>query len=116
MGRKNNRLVATPDKRFDNFAKSFMEEQRQQKEEREYRRPTYFRPEQDYRKERLKYAIEQLEENGIKYHVINEEKTFMECQRKNHPNQWIKFYASSGYIMGSEFRGIKALISLLLEV
>jgi len=116
MGRKNNRLVAIPDKKFDKFVKSFMEEQRQQKEEKEHRRPIYFRPEQDYRKERLEYAIQQLEANGIPYHVINEEKTFMECQRKNYPNQWIKFYASSGYIMGSESRGIRSLINLLLEV
>ena len=115
MGRKNNRLVATPDKKFDKFAKSFMEEQRKQKEEeRRDRRPEYFRPVQDYRKERLDYAIQELEANGISYHIINEEKTFMECQRKNHPNQWIKYYASSGYIMGyPDFRGIKALIKIL---
>lgn len=120
MGRKNNRLVSLPDKRFDNFAKSFMEEKKKQKQKEEVihynKRPDYFRPVQDYRKERLEYAIQQLEANDISYHVINEEKTFMECQRKHYPNQWIKFYASSGYIMGSESRGIKTLIKILLEV
>lgn len=115
MGRKNNRLVATPDKKFDKFVKSFMEEQKKQKEEEQHKKLDYFKSEQDYKKERLEYAIRQLEANGIPYHVINEEKTFMECQRKNHPNQWIKFYASSGYIMGSESRGIKALIQILLK-
>ncbi len=64
-------------------------------------------------KERLEYAKQQLELNNIKYHIIDEEKTFMECFRPSN-NDWIKFYASSGYIIGyPDFRGIKTLIRLL---
>lgn len=64
-------------------------------------------------KKRLEYAIQQLELNNIEYHILNEENAFIECRKLN-TNMWIKYFASSGYIMGfRDFRGIKTLIELL---
>jgi hypothetical protein len=66
-------------------------------------------------KERLEYAKQQLELNNIQYHVIDEEKTFIECKRIS-DNSWLKYYASSGCILGyPDFRGIKSLIMLLKQ-
>lgn len=66
-------------------------------------------------KERLDYAVNQLEMNNIEYHIINEDKTFIECKRIS-DNSWLKYYASSGCILGyPDFRGIKSLIMLLKQ-
>lgn len=121
MGRKNRHVNKTPDKSFDKFVKSFMNEKEQKKEHKvvqkklikteQYKRYEEHNKEQD--KKRLEYAIQQLELNNIEYHIINKENTFIECRKKD-TNMWIKYYASSGYIMGfHNFRGIKTLIELL---
>lgn len=125
MGRKNKRINKTPDKSFDKFVKSFMNEKEHKYEDKkeqktvqkkliktdQYRRYVERDKEQD--KKRLEYAIQQLELNNIEYHIINKENTFIECRKKD-TNMWIKYYASSGYIMGfHNFRGIKTLIELL---
>lgn len=107
MGRKNKRIERIPDKKFQKFTKNFMAEQ-QRKQERSY-------TQEDWNKKHFECAIEQLELNNIEYAIINEEKTFIECRRGN-SNSWIKYYASSGYIMGyPDFRGINALIMLLKQ-
>lgn len=121
MGRKNKRINKTPDKSFDKFVKSFMNEKEQKKEQKavqkkliktdQYKRYVERDKEQD--KKRLEYAIQQLELNNIEYHIIDEESTMIECHKKD-TNMWIKYYASSGFIMGfRDFRGIKTLIELL---
>ena len=121
MGRKNKRVNKTPDKSFDKFVKSFINEKEQKKEHKvvqkklikteQYKRYEERNKEQD--KKRLEYAIQQLELNNIEYHIINKETTLIECRKKD-TNMWIKYYASSGYIMGFyNFRGIKTLIELL---
>lgn len=121
MGRKNKHVNKTPDKSFDKFVKSFMNEKEQKKEQKvvqkklikteQYKRYEERNKEQD--KKRLEYAIQQLELNNIEYHIINKENAFIECRKKD-TNMWIKYYASSGYIMGfHNFRGIKTLIELL---
>ena len=131
MGRKNNRIEKTPDKNFDKFVKSFMTEQKDNKINKEQIHANQKKIPVDYRKdnrdkkldtsvdyskrnkERLEYAIQQLELNNIEYHIINEETTLIECHKKG-TNMWIKYYASSGFIMGfRDFRGIKTLIELL---
>lgn len=125
MGRKNKRINKTPDKSFDKFVKSFMNEKEHKYEDKkeqktvqkkliktdQYRRYVERDKEQD--KKRLEYAIQQLELNNIEYHIIDEETTMIECHKKG-TNMWIKYYASSGFIMGfRDFRGIKTLIELL---
>lgn len=121
MGRKNKHVNKTPDKSFDKFVKSFMNEKEQKKEHKavqkkliktdQYKRYVERDKEQD--KKRLEYAIQQLELNNIEYHIIDEKTTMIECHKKG-TNMWIKYYASSGFIMGfRDFRGIKTLIELL---
>ena len=130
MGRKNKRMNERTDKKFDKFLKSFAAEQQEQEHKKEQKviqkkmittneyknykeRIKERNKEQD--KKRLEYAIQQLELNNIEYHIINKETTLIECLKKD-TNMWIKYYASSGYIMGfRDFRGIKTLIRLLTE-
>ena len=133
MGRKNNRIVQTQDKYFDKFIKSFMSEQKDNKINKEQFHANQKKIPVDYRKdnrdkklntpidyskrnkERLDYAVNQLEMNNIEYHIINEDKTFIECKRIS-DNSWLKYYASSGCILGyPDFRGIKSLIMLLKQ-
>lgn len=133
MGRKNNRIVKTQDKNFDKFIKSFMTEQKDNKINKEQFHANQKKIPVDYRKdnrnkkldtsidyskrnkERLDYAVNQLEMNNIEYHIINEDKTFIECKRIS-DNSWLKYYASSGCILGyPDFRGIKSLIMLLKQ-
>lgn len=133
MGRKNNRIVKTQDKNFDKFIKSFMTEQKDNKINKEQFHANQRKIPVDYRKdnrdkkldtpidyskrnkERLDYAVNQLEMNNIEYHIINEDKTFIECKRIS-DNSWLKYYASSGCILGyPDFRGIKSLIMLLKQ-
>ena len=133
MGRKNNRIVKTQDKNFDKFIKSFMSEQKDNKINKEQFHANQKKIPVDYRKdnrdkklntpidyskrnkERLDYAVNQLEMNNIEYHIINEDKTFIECKRIS-DNSWLKYYASSGCILGyPDFRGIKSLIMLLKQ-
>ena len=127
MGRKNNRIVKAQDKNFEKFIKNFMEENKERvinnRKETSYLPPQKsFKPQLkevqiDYEKrnrERLEYVKKQLDHLNIQYHVLNEEKTFIECNKKD-TNNWIKFYASSGTILGyRDLRGVKALISLLI--
>lgn len=128
MGRKNRRMNERTDKKFDKFLKSFAAEQQELEHKKEqkviqkkmittneyknYKEHIKKRnKEQD--KKRLEYAIQQLELNNIEYHILNEENAFIECRKLN-TNMWIKYFASSGYIMGfRDFRGIKTLIELL---
>ena len=133
MGRKNNRIVKTEDKNFDKSIKSFMTEQKDNKINKEQFHANQKKIPVDYRKdnrdkkldtpidyskrnkERLDYAVNQLEMNNIEYHIINEDKTFIECKRIS-DNSWLKYYASSGCILGyPDFRGIKSLIMLLKQ-
>lgn len=129
MGRKNKRANEKVDKKFEKFLKNFTIEQQEQEHKKEQKviqkkmvttkqyenyteRIKEHNKEQD--KKRLEYAIQQLELNNIEYHIINKETTLIECRKKD-TNTWIKYYASSGYIMGfHNFRGIKTLIELLI--
>ena len=133
MGRKNNRIVKTQDKNFDKFIKSFMTEQKDNKINKEQFHANQKKIPVDYRKdnrdkkldtpidyskrnkERLDYTVNQLKMNNIEYHIINEDKTFIECKRIS-DNSWLKYYASSGCILGyPDFRGVKSLIMLLKQ-
>lgn len=124
MGRKNKRVNKTPDKSFDKFVKSFMNEKEHKEDKREQKAvqkkliktdkyKKYVERDKEQDKKRLEYAIQQLELNNIEYHIINEEMTLIECRKKD-TGMWIKYYASSGYILGfRDFRGIRTLIELL---
>lgn len=115
MGRKNRRMEPQRDKRFEKFARTFMDEQYKKNCSSPSSTRKYSESELEFHRRQLEYAKQQLELNDIEYHVINETTTFMECRRGN-SNSWIKYYASSGYIMGyPDFRGIKTLIMLLKE-
>lgn len=127
MGRKNNRLVKSQDKNFEKFVKNFMEEQKGRLVN-DHKETPYLPPQRNFKvqpeevqvdyekrnRERLEYVKKQLDYLNIQYHVLNEEKTFIECNKKG-TNDWIKFYASSGTILGyRDLRGVKSLISLLI--
>ena len=115
MGRKNKRIETQPDREFERFTKTFMNEQYKKNCSSSSSTRKYSDSELEFNKRQLEYAKQQLEFYDIEYHVINETTTFMECRRGN-SNSWIKYYASSGYIMGyPDFRGIKTLIMLLKE-
>lgn len=123
MGRKNNRIQKTEDKNFSKFISSFMAEQREEKNRRrDFSSTSHNGYSNDYSrintversKERLNYAISQLELYDIQYTILDESKTLLECYRKS-DNLPIRFYASNGYIIKfTDFRGINALINLLL--
>lgn len=62
---------------------------------------------------RIKYAIEQFEKNGIEYCLKNEQIGHFHCRRAS-DNKLFQFYAGTGKIVGYEHkRGIHALIGLL---
>lgn len=61
--------------------------------------------------ERLAYAVNQFEKYGIDYAVKNEETGHIHC--KDETGQLYQYWAGTGKIMGSEARGIQALINEL---
>ena len=130
MGRKNKRDTTSQDKNWDKFVKSVLSDgttktveriDRMVKRHESNSKPTSSsQPKQliDYatrNKERLNYAIKQVNSLGIKYEVLDESLTLMVCYCKEDDTP-IKYYASSGCIIGHpDSRGIKALLSLLLN-
>ena len=61
--------------------------------------------------QRLKYAAEQLERNGISYHICNETTGQINCYFLN--GTVLTFYAGTGKIKGYEHqRGIKEFIRM----
>lgn len=64
--------------------------------------------------QRLKYATEQLERNGISYQICNETTGQINCYFLN--GTVLTFYAGTGKIKGYEYqRGIKAFIKICLK-
>lgn len=65
--------------------------------------------------DRIKYAIEQFEKNGIEYYLKNEQTGHFHCHRKS-DDKLFQFYAGTGKIMGYQnARGIHALIKMLTK-
>ena len=65
--------------------------------------------------ERIQYAIEQFEKNGIEYYLKNEQTGHFHCHRKS-DDKLFQFYAGTGKIMGYQnARGIHALIKILTK-
>ena len=65
--------------------------------------------------DRIQYAIEQFEKNGIEYYLKNEQTGHFHCHRKS-DDKLFQFYAGTGKIMGYQnARGIHALIKMLTK-
>ena len=65
--------------------------------------------------DRIQYAIEQFEKNGIEYYLKNEKTGHFHCYRKC-DGKLFQFYAGTGKIMGYQnARGIHALIKILTK-
>lgn len=65
--------------------------------------------------DRIQYAIEQFEKNGIEYCLKNEHTGHFHCHRKC-DDKLFQFYAGTGKIMGYQnARGIHALIKMLTK-
>lgn len=64
-------------------------------------------------KDRIDYAIKQLESHGIEYSLKNEQTGHFHCRRKS-DDKLFQFYAGTGKILGNDSeRGIHALIKIL---
>ena len=65
--------------------------------------------------DRIQYAIEQFEKNGIEYYLKNEQTGHFHCHRKS-DDKLFQFYAGTGKIMGYQnARGIHTLIKMLTK-
>ena len=65
--------------------------------------------------DRIQYAIEQFEKNGIEYYLKNEQTGHFHCFRKS-DDKLFQFYAGTGKIMGYQnARGIHTLIKMLTK-
>lgn len=65
--------------------------------------------------DRVSFAIQQFKRNGINYKLRNEAIGHFHCFRKS-DGKLFQFWAGTGKIIGYENkRGIRSLISLLLE-
>ena len=63
--------------------------------------------------DRVAYAIEQFEKNGIEYYLKNEQTGHFHCRRKS-DDKLFQFYAGTGKIQGYDrVRGIHNLIKML---
>ena len=66
-------------------------------------------------KDRIDYAIKQLESHGIEYSLKNEQTGHFHCRKKS-DDKLFQFYAGTGKILGNDSeRGIHALIKILEE-
>lgn len=64
-------------------------------------------------KDRIDYAVKQLESHGIEYSLKNEQTGHFHCRRKS-DDKLFQFYAGIGKILGNDSeRGIHALIKIL---
>lgn len=64
-------------------------------------------------KDRIDYAVKQLESHGIEYSLKNEQTGHFHCRRKS-DDKLFQFYAGTGKILGNDSeRGIHALIKIL---
>lgn len=64
--------------------------------------------------DRIAYAINQFEKNGIEYALKNEQTGHFHCFRKS-DDKLFQFYAGTGKIQGvNNARGIHALVKILL--
>lgn len=63
-------------------------------------------------KERLQFAIQQLEKHDIEFSVKNEPSGHIHCRKKS-DDTLIQYWAGTGKIMGHESLGIHNLIKLL---
>lgn len=119
MGRKNKREQQRVDTNFDKFVKSIMAENKKQEPKPVYQKPTPQPVVEQTREERVKYrtdyAIKKLSEHNIEYILIRSSDGYIQCYRKS-DRQLFHFFASNGYILDfNDFRGITALITLLLQ-
>lgn len=64
--------------------------------------------------ERIQYAIEQFEEKGIEYQLLNTSTGHFHCWRKS-DDKLFQFWAGTGKILGYTNRGIHFLIRELLK-
>ena len=64
--------------------------------------------------DRIDYAIEQFEKNGIRYKLKNEAIGHFHCWRKS-DNKLYQFWAGTGKILGYRNRGINLLVRELLK-
>ena len=64
--------------------------------------------------DRIEYAIEQFEKNGIKYALKNESIGHFHCWRKS-DGKLFQFWAGTGKIQGYNNKGIHLLIKELLK-
>lgn len=64
--------------------------------------------------DRIGYAIEQFEKNGIRYELKNEAIGHFHCWRKS-DGRLYQFWAGTGKILGYRNRGIHLLIRELLK-
>ena len=118
MGRKNKR-TNSEDKKFDNFIKNFMSEQKDKQQRHSFKKSTIESRKEIYEnrrnKERMDFAIEQLELNNIEYEIVDESRGLIHCKRKS-DNHVFRFYVNTGFIVGfSDFKGLRSLIILLNE-
>lgn len=65
--------------------------------------------------DRIAYAIKQLEAHDIEYALKNPSIGHFHCRRKS-DDALIQFWAGTGKILGSDRRGIHALIAMLDDV
>ena len=64
-------------------------------------------------KDRITYAMKQLEAHDIEYSLKNEQTGHFHCRRKS-DDKLFQFYAGTGKIQGcSDAKGIHALIKML---
>lgn len=64
--------------------------------------------------DRIEYAIQQFEKNGIRYELKNEGIGHFHCWRKS-DGRLYQFWAGTGKILGYRNRGIHLLIRELLK-
>jgi len=64
--------------------------------------------------DRIEYAIQQFEKNGIRYELKNEAIGHFHCWRKS-DGRLYQFWAGTGKILGYRNRGIHLLIRELLK-
>ena len=64
--------------------------------------------------DRIKYAIQQFENNGIRYKLKNPETGHFHCWRKA-DYKLFQFWAGTGKILGYKNRGIRFLVRELLK-
>lgn len=131
MGRKNNRIVSSPDANFQKFMDSINKANKTKVDSK----PKYskhndidkntharsdpkkhgktFATEEERIMERTKYAEQQFRNNHIPYNTLNEKRGVIKVWHRNTKTEYI-YYANSGVLKGVEnVRGIKTVLIYL---